>query len=124
MPIVGLAFMVSTKSNQRLGDMVANTIVIRLTQTYSLEDTILKLTEEDYEPRFKNVLQLKDKDIYIIKKVLTDQKANGDYSKVNELAVKAKGILGIEDEILPLELLKTLIKDYNHLARERDLANA
>jgi len=37
------------------------------------------------------------------------------------LAEKAKRILDIETDLLPLVFLKTLLNDYNHLAQEKDL---
>jgi hypothetical protein len=113
-------FMVFTKHSQRLGDLVANTVVVRKTKPYSLEDTILKTTDEDYKLTFRNVMMLRDKDIYIIKQVLDDLKKTGDYGNSKELSEKAREILNITEPYKPVELLRIIVKDYNHMARRHD----
>ncbi len=118
-PLVGLLFMIFTKHTQRLGDLVANTVVVRKTKPFSLEDTILKATEEDYQLTFHNVMKLSDRDIYIIKNVLDEVKRNQDYSNAIELSEKAKEILDIKQDYKPVDLLRTILKDYNHLAKQR-----
>ncbi len=72
MPLVGIISMSTSPLGQRLGDRLANTVVIKFKNIYSLEDTILRATGDTYEPRFKNVLQLRDKDIYIIKHTIEE----------------------------------------------------
>jgi uncharacterized RDD family membrane protein YckC len=119
-PLVGILFMVFTKHSQRLGDLVANTVVVRKTKPYSLEDTILKTTDEDYKLTFRNVMKLRDKDIYIIKQVLDDLKKTGDYGNSKELSEKAREILNITEPYKPVELLRIIVKDYNHMARRHD----
>lgn len=120
MPLVGFISMGISKTSQRLGDRVANTVVIVSKRPFSLADTILKTTEVDYKPRFLNALKLSDKDIYIIKKVLDDVVKTGDYKHIKQLAEKAKEMLEIQEDIKPLVLLQTLLNDYNYLAKERD----
>ena len=119
-PIIGIISIIISKNNQRIGDLAADTIVVYNQKRISLEETILRHKSEDYIPIFKQVLKLRDKDIYIIKKVV-DQASHGDHSKVIPLAKKAKLILEVKSDLLPLIFLKTLMKDYNHLAQEKDL---
>ena len=116
-PVVGVISMASSSTCQRLGDRVANTTVVLVKRTVSLEDTILKVTETDYEPTYQNVLKLSDKDMRIIKDTLERAQKSRDYSDVGKLADKAREILDIRDDSRPVVLLKTLIKDYNHLAK-------
>ncbi len=120
-PLVGVLSMALTPLGQRIGDLVANTTVILNKRPYSLDDTILQVTSENYEPRFKNVLKLNDKDIYIIKNALKDVEKTMDYKHIKVLGEKAKKILEIEEDIKPLTLLNTLVRDYNYLAKKRDL---
>ena len=102
--------MLVTKNNQRVGDLVANTVVIHGKRLISLEDTILKSTEEDYVPRFTNVLQLSDKDIYIIKNVLDNVEKSKNHKLVNDLATKARVVLKIEEKMPPKSDASNLIK--------------
>lgn len=120
LPIVGIISMATSPVGQRLGDRLANTVVIKSKRIFSLDDTILKATEQSYQPRYLNVLKLSDRDIYIIKNTLEEAEKSRKYGNVGKLAEKAREILGIEDDERPLILLKTLLKDYNHLAKEKD----
>lgn len=120
LPLVGLISIIVTKNNQRLGDFAAVTIVVNDKKRVSLNETLLKSKIEDYEPVFKQVLKLRDKDIYIIKNIV-EQAEKGNHSQVLPLAEKAKKILGVETDLLPLVFLKTLLNDYNHLAQDKDL---
>jgi uncharacterized RDD family membrane protein YckC len=120
MPVVGILFMLLTKKNQRVGDLVANTVVVRNTRPLSLDDTILRKTEVNYQPVFANALDLSDRDIYIIKNVLDSYKNTKNRKVVNDLAIKAREILKIKEKIEPVALLQTLVKDYNHLAKKKD----
>ncbi len=122
-PVVGILSMAFSPLRQRLGDLAANTTVIINKRPFSLDDTILQLTKEDYTPRYLNVLELRDKDMYIIKNALKHARKNHDYKSLDPLAAKAREILDIHDNAKPLELLETLVKDYNHLARQRDLVD-
>ncbi len=117
-PIVGMISIAVSKFRQRLGDRVANTVVIKKMRKFSLDETILQTAKDDYEPRYKNVLELSDKDIYIIKQVIEDFRKARDYKNVIEVAAKAREILKIDDELKDVALLETLLKDYNHLGRK------
>jgi len=121
MPIVGIIAMSTSNIGQRLGDRLANTAVIQAKNIYSLDDTILKATESDYQPRYTNVLQLTDKDSRIIKNTMETAEQTHQYGNIRKLADKAREKLNINDDTRPLILLKTLLKDYNHLARQNDL---
>ncbi len=119
LPIVGVISILVTPNNQRLGDFAAGTIVVHDKSRVSLNETLLKSKIEDYQPVFKQVLKLRDKDIYIIKNIV-EQANKGNHKQVVPLAEKAKKILDVETEMLPLVFLKTLLNDYNHLAQEKD----
>jgi uncharacterized RDD family membrane protein YckC len=119
LPIVGVISILVTPNNQRLGDFAAGTIVVHDKRRVSLNETLLKSKIEDYQPVFKQVLKLRDKDIYIIKNIV-EQANKGNHKQVVPLAEKAKKILDVETEMLPLVFLKTLLNDYNHLAQEKD----
>lgn len=120
LPIAGLISILVTDNNQRIGDFAANTVVVHSQKRVTLEQTLLQSKTENYVPVFKQVLKLRDKDIYIIKTVV-EQAAKSNHTQVIPLAEKAKKILNVQTNMLPLDFLKTLLKDYNHLAQEKDL---
>ncbi len=117
-PIVGLISMGMSKHTQRLGDLAAGTAVVRLKRALSLKDTIFRVVKTDYEPVFKNVLLLSDRDIRIIKNTLEDYDRTKDATKVKILGEKARVLLGVEKKVEPLPMLRTIIRDYNVMANQ------
>ncbi len=67
----------STSRNQRLGDLIANTTVIKAKPAFrfSLND-ILKLDVPDYKPEYPEVVSLTEKEAVMIKRVLERRKTN------------------------------------------------
>jgi uncharacterized RDD family membrane protein YckC len=119
-PVIGIVSMATSPIAQRLGDRIAGTVVIKSKRTFSLNDTILKATESDYEVSYPNVMKLSDRDIHIIKAAVDQADKYKDYVNVGVLAAKAKKILEVTDDSRPYVFLKTLVKDYNHLAKGND----
>lgn len=119
-PIIGILTISFTKKKQRVGDLLAGTLVVKLKQRVSLEDTILLTSNDNYTPKIANVLELSDRDIRIIKEALDLYKKNNDPKHVRILAKKTKELLQIKQNVKPIPLLKTVLKDYNHLAIKKD----
>ena len=118
-PIVGMASILISKKHQRIGDLLAGTLVVKLKHRVSLDDTMLLSVNTNYKPRFLNVLRLSDRDIRIIKEALDLYKQTGDTKTILILAKKTKAILGIEGKHKAAALLYTVLKDYNILAVEK-----
>lgn len=121
--ILAALLIATTKKRQRLGDLTANTTVVKLETSYPLKlQDILKIsTLDDYEPVYPEVRNLSEKDMLLIKGtvVRTSKYKNPAHRKaVNDLALHLQQILGIPD--IPKDrigFLKTLIKDYIVLTR-------
>jgi len=121
--IIAALLISSTVNSQRLGDMTANTTVIRVKFNFRfrLED-ILKINSlDDYEPIYPEVRQLSEQDMLLIKTVISRyQKHRNPAHKevISDLSKHLSGILQITD--VPrnkIEFLKTLIRDYIVLTR-------
>ena len=116
---VGLITMLINGKGQRLGDLAANTTVIKLKSEVKLEDTILRATPTNYEIRFPQVNQLTDSDISIVKEVLDLNYKNPDAMVYDKIITKAKQTiekkLSITSDLHPLAFLDTVLKDYNYL---------
>jgi uncharacterized RDD family membrane protein YckC len=119
---VGLITMLINGKGQRLGDLAANTTVIKLKSEVKLEDTILRATPTNYEIRFPQVNQLNDSDISIVKEVLDLNFKNPDAMVYDKIITKAKQTiekkLGVNSDMHPLAFLDTVLKDYNYLNGE------
>ncbi len=118
------ALLISTSTkNQRLGDLTANTTVIRVRnyQRFKLEDILSINTLEDYRPHYPAVKQLSEQDMLLVKNVVSRYQTYRNEAHrevVNELVVRLQHLLGIEE--VPKDkigFLKTLIRDYIVLTR-------
>ena len=115
----------TTPRAQRLGDMVAHTVVIRTrnSENLGLADILNIQTKEDYEPQFVQVQQLSEEDMLLVKQVLTryQRYSNPPHLRaVQELASRCREQLDIQEESDDLsanELLKQLLRDYIVLTR-------
>lgn len=119
---IAAIFISSSQNSQRLGDLAANTVVIRTKpeNRYHLRD-ILQLTKKDYTPTYPQVTSLSDEDLLLIKNAIDKvQGYPNDANKkfVLKLVKKSAEILNIEE--IPknkITFLKTLLKDYVMLTR-------
>ena len=113
----------SSNKNQRLGDMTANTTVIRIkfNLRFRLEDILKINTLEDYEPTYPEVRQLSEKDMLLIKTIISRYRKyrNKAHQKViNELVENLVHQLDLpETPRDKIAFLKTLIRDYIVLTR-------
>ncbi len=114
-PIIAIVSISMSKENQRIGDLIANTVVVRKITSISINDTVLPyLKLKDYQPTFLNALELNDRDVRIIKKIIETNDSNSEL--INKLARKAKEILNISSNLPDRKFLIKLMKDYNYLA--------
>ncbi len=118
--------LINTSSKaQRLGDMVAQTVVILTTghAKFGLKDILNIQTSEKYTPRFPGVRRLPERDMLLIKDTIFREyryKNPAHKQAMLALANRCRSILNIEEEtkgIPPRELLEILLKDYIVLTR-------
>ena len=119
---VGLVTMIINGKGQRLGDLAANTTVVKLKAEVKLDDTILRATPVNYEVKFPQVIALSDKDIAIVKAVLDMNFKNPDIYLYDKMLQKTKAAVekktGITTTLRPITFLDTVLKDYNYLLSE------
>jgi len=113
----------SSAKNQRLGDMTANTVVVKVkfNLRFQLAD-ILKINSlEDYEPTYPEVRKLREKDLLLIKSVINryNKHRNPAHdSVVTNLVTRLVEVLDLEETPKEkINFLKTLIRDYIVLTR-------
>ena len=116
---VGLVTMLINGKGQRLGDLAANTTVVKLKTEAKLEDTILRATPVNYEVKFPQVSTLTDKDIAIVKAVLDMNYKRPDLMMYEDMLQKTKVAvekkIGVSTNLHPLTFLDAVLKDYNYL---------
>ena len=121
--IVAALLVSSSEKSQRLGDLTANTTVIRVkfNPLFRLEDILKIHSLEDYEPSFPQVKKLSEQDMLLIKNIIARYRKyhNPAHQEVvNELVDKLQQQLEITEKPLDkINFLKTLIRDYIVLTR-------
>lgn len=118
--VVGVTAILVSGRGQRLGDLAAGTTVVRLRPQAQLRDTLFaRLEETDYHLTFPQVERLTDADVETAKEVLNALIAEGrsptGYRLGNEAKAALEGRLHLHTELSPLDFLRTVVRDYNHL---------
>jgi uncharacterized RDD family membrane protein YckC len=114
--ITDIVLVVSSRKGQRIGDILAKTILIRINTKGNIEDTVFVAVADSYIPSFPQIMQLSDKDINAIKSILETAKKKGDYNMAESACYKIKAHLKIESSMSPFDFLDVLLKDYNYLS--------
>jgi len=110
----GLICTIVTPKSQRVGDLVAGTILIDLKNRTSWQDTVFTEVEATYQPRYPQVMQLSDRDINTLKNIIETVKKRNDFDLSLKIADRIKSKLKMQSDQDSLDFLQTLLKDYNY----------
>jgi len=114
--VTDIVLVVSAKKGQRIGDILAKTIIISTRTRSNIEETVFQEVADNYVPSFPQIMQLSDKDINAIKSILETARKKGDYNMAEAAAAKIRSHLKIESGMPPFDFLDVLLKDYNYLS--------
>lgn len=114
--ITDIILVISTPRGQRIGDVLAKTILIRTHSRSSIEETVFQEVASDYQVVYPAIMRLSDKDINAIKTILETARRKNDWTIAETAAEKIKGHLQIQTYQDPIDFLDTLLKDYNYLS--------
>ena len=109
------AIILSSRS-QRIGDMIAGTIVIDTRASTTWQDTIFTEVESSYKPRYPQVMQLTDKDINTLKSIISAVIKRNDYELAHRISERIQSKLNMQAQEDSLQFLQRLLKDYNYYA--------
>lgn len=120
--LLAIISIVSSSRNQRIGDYLADTTVIKVERggRFALNRVLELDTLKNYEPQYSEITAFSEKDMLTIKEVIDrNQKYPGEGAqKALELTLKKiEDNLGIQPTGEKIAFLKTLIKDYVALTR-------
>lgn len=113
----------SSKKSQRLGDMMAGTILVQEPRGISGSVAHLQAikTKEGYTPQYPGIVRLAEEDVLLIKDLIArkEQYSSIVYSDlVKTTAQHMEALLKVErQEPVPLDFLKTLVREYVILTR-------
>lgn len=114
--ITDIVLVVMSKKAQRIGDLLAKTIIIRTNPKGDIEETVFREVADDYVPAFPQIMRLSDKDINAIKSILETARKKNDFYMAEAASAKIKAHLRIESSMDAFDFLDVLLKDYNYLS--------
>lgn len=108
---------IANGKGQRLGDMAANTTVIKISDDINFTDTVFSNVSDSYQVVYKEVSKLNDEDIALAQEILrarteleaTDRLIQASYTAKEKFEKK----MGISSDMHPVDFFNTIIKDYN-----------
>lgn len=113
--LVGFFTILYTRNNQRIGDIISNTIVIDLKDTVQFSDTIIEDIAPDYIPTYPNVINLSDNDMRLIKGTFTALDKNSDFKTLIKLRSKIESVANITSkETSDKVFIAKVLKDYSY----------
>lgn len=110
----GIACVVISHKSQRIGDIIAGTIVIFTRSKTSWQDTVFTEVEAGYQPRYPEVMRLSDKDLNSLKSIIETVKKSNNHEIAFRIGERIKWKLSMQTDQDPLDFLETLLKDYNY----------
>lgn len=119
---VGVLSIMSNDRSQRVGDIVADTCVIKTTprNRLGIKDILKIKTQENYEPKYEGVVRFTEEDMLLLKNTLDRAKRNPNEHYKNlliELTQKICAELDIQPPKQQTKFLKTILNDYIVLTR-------
>lgn len=106
-----------TPRSQRLGDLAAGTVVVNTRTELSVFDTVfMHVNNQNYTPKFPEVMKLTDGDINTINNILNQSRKNKNPELAYRVQAKIEEVLQITADSNTEEFLEQLITDYNFLA--------
>ncbi len=105
------------KNGQRLGDLIAGTVVVSTKTQFSVNDTVfVDVLNTDYKPQYPEVMRLSDGDINTIKTVLMHAHKHNSPDLAMKVSYKIQDVLNIRTNLYCTDFLEKLMEDYNYLA--------
>lgn len=121
--VPGIVLMNTTPRAQRLGDLVAGTVVVRSrgTRSFYLHDIQRIKSVDNYEPVYPSIVQFTEADMLLIKSSLRRLKQYNNeahHRAVSQLAERCRQKLDVENQgRKDPDFLNTLLQDYIVLTR-------
>lgn len=114
--VTDIVLVVTSAKSQRIGDILARTILINVRTKGNIEETVFQEVADNYVPSFPQIMYLGDRDINAIRSILATARKKGDEDIAIKAAEKIKNHLGIESSLSAFDFLEVVMKDYNFLS--------
>jgi uncharacterized RDD family membrane protein YckC len=118
--VVAVVCIAMGEKGQRVGDVVANTTVVKVGSQQEIASSDIFITPEvTHTPTFTQVAELNDRDIELIHRALDAMRHHDNDEPVLLITEKIKSRLGIQSNLSAVEFLNTIVKDYGMLMSGR-----
>jgi len=121
--LIALIVAAVSSKPQRLGDIVAGTMLIRTVPRTKMDNIIFMPAYDGYQPVFPEAAHLSSRDIELIHEVIANYTKTNNSSVVYTMAQRVKEHLNIQppQEMNSMVFLQTIVKDYTHLSAQADV---
>ncbi len=118
--LVALIVVAVSEKRQRLGDMIAGTVVIKTTPRTALSHTIYEpVAPAEYRVTYPEASNLNDSDIQLVKEVILTVRRTGNIMLAVQAQQKIEQVLNIRSKSAePMYFLQTILADYNYLTSQ------
>jgi len=113
---IALVAVAVTAKKQRIGDLVAATVVVSLKAEKTLDQTIYAYVGPDREVRYRQADRLSAREVEIIKEVIRQYEQEGKYDLIPMTAARVRTAIGAGEEQDDLSFLRAVAEDYYTLA--------
>lgn len=115
--LLAIIMIAINEKRQRVGDIVANTTLIKTIARTTINHTLYaSVAETNYQATYPDVVHLKDGDIQLLKEVLINIKKSGNTMLALQAMKKIEITLNIKSQHEPITFLYAVLSDHNHLA--------
>jgi uncharacterized RDD family membrane protein YckC len=119
MAAIGSIFIMTTKHNQRIGDLASGCAVISVKNKHGISSSILDVEEKNYTVTYPTVINLTDKDMQIIKDLFQSAVKSKDYEMLEKLRGKVENVTKTSAQgKTNFDYLSIIIRDYIFITRE------
>lgn len=115
--IASIIIIGTSPKSQRLGDIVAGTVVVNTRSKLTVDDTIfMNVTASNYIVKFPEVMRLSDRDINTVKNVINQSAKTNQFDMCNRVAEKVQNVLKVSTDMYAIDFLEKIMEDYNYLS--------
>jgi hypothetical protein len=107
------------EKNQRLGDLIAGTVLVKTKARTQLKQTIYRQLPTDYQVSYPEAINLKDSDFELIKEVVLMVKKTGNSTLALQAQQKIEHTLHImSKQTEPIIFLQVILSDYYYMTSQ------
>lgn len=115
--MIGLIMIAATEKKQRLGDLVAGTVLVKTAPRTQINNSLFEPTDAaTYTVTYPEVINLKDRDVQLIKEIILSVMRTGNLMLAKRAQHKIEEILRVKSRHNdPISFLQSILADYHHL---------